>query len=417
MKMMRLLTNYFNLPSAEEDLKILKRILREYQCEDLTVSDELLEYLCDTAKTHRKNTEVLVITCHIVSNLALDENHALSLIEFGIIGHLAKILKDHQNQRRLVWKCTSALWNLCRPVGISNKIPSVLPKLVLECLLINQHCPKAAHTCFGALSNLALCKPTEVSALITSDHFQTLIEIVWRYRDVSNVTGHFGAMIANISVVENVAQMCVENDCVRTILNCLKHCEEKESVKHLVAALHNISDVAQFPYYFADCRGIEIIRNIKFVTDNEIEEFIAGMFELSSMPSKAINSLHIACVSCDLMLVVDLLKRYGKLEDTDLEGKTALQLAIENENSEIVQLLVASGANIEQELYEQVEKHETLNAIIPFIKKGAAIRAKSERKFVNTMLGTRPKINKDVCSIVTECIPGVDLLLVLQSST
>lgn len=414
MKMMKLLSNYFKLPNTEEEIQTLKNILKEYQMGNLDVSEDLLNYLCTVAKNNRKHNEILVITCHIVSNLALDEDYALFLIEMGIIDILTKMLHDHQGDRRLVWKCTSALWNLCRPVGIANQIPSCLPRLVLECLLENQHCPKATHTCFGALSNLALCKPNEVSNLITSKHFDEILQIVWKYKDVANVTGHFGAMIANISVVENIARICVENDAVRVIINCLNNCDEKESVKHLVAALHNISDVPQFPYYFCDCKGIEILLGLELSSDIEIIEFINGMFELSSMPSSAKTSLQIACVCCDLMLVVDLLKRNGDLTATDSNGKNCLQLAIEHKKGETIQLLLASGAKLNQKTFREIEQNEEMKCLIPFIEKGTAIRMKSERKFLNTMLGSRRKINKDVCSIVTECIPGVDLLLVLQ---
>jgi len=412
--MLRHLLNYIKGNNAEADLKIVKEILSQYQSKELEVTDELLHYLCNVSKIHKNESELLVIACHMISNLALNESHAMVMIEQGIIKTLAKILKCNKYRNKLVWKCTSALWNLCRPVGIEQHIPDYLPELIFECLVINEDFARAMHTCFGALSNLALVKPAELSAIMNQETVNIMLRIVWKYRFVENITGHFGAMVANISVVEEIAGLWVENDCVRILIECLKINESKEGVKHLIAALHNISDVSLFTHNICDCKGIETLREIAKTHDHEIMDFINGIFELARMPVHATSSLQVAVCSLDLIIVVDLLKRHGDIDLKTLDGKTALELALLHKNGPIAQLLLASGAKFDQNSYEDKNERCDVEEMLPFITKGKSIRFRSQRKFTKVMLKSRPKINADVCQLMTECIPGVDLLLVLQ---
>ena len=59
-----------------------------------------------------------IIACHLISNISLQEEYAMYMIAKGIIKNLTFLLLQNQKHSKLVWKCTSALWNLCRPTGI-----------------------------------------------------------------------------------------------------------------------------------------------------------------------------------------------------------------------------------------------------------------------------------------------------------
>jgi len=398
----------------EEILKV-KEILEKYQHEELIVDDDLLQYLCDTAKVSHcacKTPELPIITCHIISNLALNEDHALFMINCGIIRSLTNLLKVFKGKDKLIWKCTSAIWNLCRPVDIEQHIPDELPQLIFECLDASRTFPKSVHTCFGALSNLALVKPDETAEIFTEKVLIIMSNIVYEFKDVSMITGHFGAMVANISVNSTVANKFVENDLIRILIECLKQTDERSSVKHIVAAIHNLSDIPLFCYFLCDCQGVEVLRNIQNEFGEDISDFVVGVFELASLPTGATTSLQVAVMCCDLTTTIEILKQNGGLEIKTLENKTALDLAIENNKYEIVRFLLATGAKFDQKCF--VAKGEEGEIMSRYICMGRALRFQSTQALTEIMHSSHPKLNKDVASIVTNCIPGVDLLLVLD---
>lgn len=398
--------------NLDDEISVVKGILENYQNENLEVSDQLLRYLCDLTKFSCDEVELPIITCHIISNLALDENYAVIMIQLGVIRNLTKLLAKHNKNSKLVWKCTSAIWNLCRPVDIEDYIPVTLPGLVFECLVTNLDFKKAVHTSFGALSNLALVKPAETGNIFTEKNMEIMAVIVKKYRNVNMIAGHFGAMVANIAVNAQVANKFVNNNFIEILFQCLQETTERSSVKHLVAAVHNMSDIQSFCDYLCEAQGVELLRKIQIDYNDEISEFVNGIFDLSSLPQSATTSLHASVVSCDISMTIDLLKRFGKLETKDLEGKTALQLAIDSDKYETVQLLVASGAEGKHCVLKEGGEGKSMKR---YIDHGTELRFESIQMLKNMVLFSQPKANVDICSVINACIPGVELLLILQN--
>lgn len=416
--MMNSLFKYFTSQrNIREDMDNLSLILDDYQNENLVIDENLLNYVIECAECYAHNKTLILICCHIISNIALNENHATYLISHNIMQHLNSILVVHSSNYKVVWKCNSAIWNLCRPNDIQDFIPE---ELIENVFLALKNCcdnPKSVHTSFGALSNLALCKPNQFATIFDEEKMETILNIVWRFRNSHLIGGHFGALVANMSVIGDIALRCVKLNFVSVLINCVKNIKDEEGIKHVTAALHNLSDVKKFPAYLCDCKGIETLRQIQNEhPEGEITTFIDGIFELACLPRHATTSLHAAAACCEITSILTLLKRGMDMEEADLENHTALDIALLNNNGEIAQLLIASGANMNQELFEQEAMMEAnqKEEMLHYINKGNIIRNRSIHTMNKIINEIHPKLCADICNLVTQSVPGVDLLLVLQ---
>jgi len=403
--------------NAQKDTDNLSEILDSFQQGILDVDNILLDYIIDCARIYTNKRSIVLLCCHIISNLALDEHHASYMVTNHIMVHLNTIMIVHNQRHKVVWKCSSAIWNLCRPNDISMYIPDSTIESVLLAL---QNCcdnPKSTHTSLGALSNLALCKPDIFAQTFTEAKMEQLLKIVWRYKTSALINGHFGALVANMSVIGDIAFRCVKLGYVNVLIHCLNFITEEDGIKHVTAALHNLSDVKKFPTYLCDCRGVEVLREIQEKhPEGEISTFIDGIFELAELPGSAVTSLHVAAARCHLTTVLTLLKRNMDIETPDIQGYTAVDIALSHQNGEVVQFLIASGAQFNEQKFENNTTLTTNDkeSMLRYVQKGSVIRARSIRKMNTTLLKYTPGLCEDLCNLVTSSVPGVDLLLVLQ---
>jgi len=227
------------------------------------------------------------------------------------------------------------------------------------------------------------------------------------------------ASVANMSIIGNVAIRCVHLNYISVLINCVKviNDDDEDGAKHLIAALHNLSDVKKFPEYLCDCKGVEVLRETQsYYPEGEILAFIDGIFESAELPTDAMTSLQVSAACCGLTTALLLLKRGINIEEVDLQGNTALDIALKSKNGEIAQLLIASGAEFDQSTFEHESSIETMHKkeMLRYIKKGKNIRIRSIDTMHKVLYKSQPKLCKDVCTLVTSCVPGIDLLLVLQ---
>lgn len=244
-------------------------------------------------------------------------------------------------------------------------------------------------------------------------NIEQIKKIIYIFKHNDIIVGHFGALVANIAVVLDVAKRFVDNGLIKIVLGCLKITTEREAAKHLVAAIHNLSDVEQFVCCLCDCGGIEILRSIEENFDDEIQNLVVGIFQLGSLPSTVTTSLHASVMCCSIETVVDVLQKFGHLEEKDSEGKTSLELALENKKYKVVQILLGSGANLNKTVAEKMCDDDQDEEMESSIRLGKAIRCSTKQSLQKIIFESQPKINADVCSLVHDCIPGVDLLLEL----
>jgi len=414
-KMLSGIFGFLTKRDVQKDLDGLKKMLEHFQSDNLIINEELLQTLVTLVNIHYKQRKIVLIGCHVMSNIALDEHHAIAMIQKGAAKALCKVLKKHEGDSRVVWKASSALWNLCRPQNIATHIPKQCADLVFNCLVNNATSSRATHTCLGALSNLALVCPNIFKKVMNIKNLQALRRIIQRYKAVSEICGHFGALVANMSVCAELAEACVSLEFVDLLISCLEQGNLKtdEAVKHVVAALHNLSDVAEFNSHLCLAEGVEILRQVQRDHEGEISDFVEGIFDLGGLPMHATTSLHVAVVCCHLPVIVQLLKKSViDIEELDRQSKTALDLALASGIGETVELLIASGANISCDSADMLEE-EQMRAMKRYVKRGKSHRFRSQNK-MRSLVRDNAKLVNDMGTVVTSYIAGVDLLLVLQ---
>lgn len=412
------ISGIFKARVATEDEKMLKKCLEKVQNETFNPSEKELIEIVAMCKAHIHQRHIVLLVCHIISNLALNEQFALFLIQYKTAKYLQRILKVYLNDSKVVWKCTSAIWNLCRPnQHPADCIPWNLPYTVYQALILNANNSRTVHTCFGALSNLALVKAEVFGECIDEEKIRFMLETAWRYRRSKSITGHFAAMVANMAVITDIAQMCVNNGYIPLLVHTMKLKQDEESVKHAVAALHNLSDCESFVDCIVSCKGVEHLHTAKnhYDSSNDIYSFIDGIFELSSMPIDIQSSWFMAVGKADIMTVVKMLRGHADV-NVSINGKTALQVAAEANRGSVVELLLAAGA--QEKSIENIQTEGT--QLAQFIKQGKTIRKESQATLTNCLKTsktcTENKVCTDVLSLVVDHVHGFDLLVTLDAA-
>ena len=74
----------------------------------------MLKFLVKSTRRYRKDPRVMLRVCHAISNISFDIAPATSLVNLKTIKYLHSGLKFHKHDGKVVWKCCSAIWNLCR---------------------------------------------------------------------------------------------------------------------------------------------------------------------------------------------------------------------------------------------------------------------------------------------------------------
>jgi len=410
------LLNYFTPNTFENDFDFLKSTLDTLENDELECTHELLHQISRILKKHYKNRVLCILCSHIISCIALEETHASMLIECGAIKILCKVLKYHQHDGRVVWKSAPALWNLFRPQNISQHIPNDCAEIIFTCLVCNVTSSRAVDTTLGALSNLSLVRPELIQRIMTQDNLVRLKLIMRSYKNHDDICGHFGALVANMCVHPNLAKECIRFGYVHLLFSILKKgkIQSEESIRHIMAALHNLADVPHFTEIVCKVKGVELLTTFREKYE-ESSHFIQGVYELANFPFSATTSLHVASACCDIETVAYLLKNSDcDINELDLEGKTACDNAWLSESGSILELLVASGAEFNYKKCEKLEEKAQQKM------RNHALRGKYHKKHAKKVLETLVKQNtcliKDMGCVVTDFIPGPEKLLVLSQS-
>jgi len=249
---------------------------------------------------------------------------------------------------------------------------------------------------------------------MTRSNMRQLLTIIQRYKFASEICGHFGALVANMSVCAELAAACVEMGYIDVLVHCLKTADidNEEANKHLVAALHNLSDINEFTPRLCLAYGVECLRNIQESFDGEIPEFVAGIFELGGLPTSCTTSLQVAAVCCDITVVVDILKN-SDIDAVTFDEKSACDLALENSCEDVVELLLGAGAQFNKNVFESLDE-DTQIKMSRCVRRGNNLRVTSQNR-MQAIVTRTSKMVCDVGQVVTEFIPGVELLLVMET--
>jgi len=254
------------------------------------------------------------------------------------------------------------------------------------------------------------------SSLKTQENLIKLKMVMRTFKNHNDICGHFGALVANMCVHPNLAKECIRIGYVHLLFSILKKgkIQSEESIRHIMAALHNLADVPHFTEIVCKVKGVEILKTFREKYE-ESTDFIQGVYELANFPFSATTSLHVASACCDIQTVAYLLKHSDcDINERDLDGKTACDNAWIAESGSVLELLVASGAEFNYKKCEKLEGRAQKKM------KNYALRGAYHKKHAKRVLETLVKQNtcliKDMGCVVTDFIPGAEKLLVLSQS-
>jgi len=396
----------------ENDFNTAQVLFKQLQKNEVEISDQLLQEIVAILRRNIRDRRIALLTTHMISNIALTPENATKLCQIDAIESIFVLLEVHQIDNRVIWKSASALWNLFT-VGssgsnISSRIPADAVERLMKCL--ERDCGEhATHTLIGALGNLVLILPQSFINTMTIESMRFLGNIAQLCKKDS-IRAHYGALVANMASTEALAELCVQSGQVEVVITLFRDQDitSVEAMKHLSAALHNLSDVEGFAKHLCSCEGIEVLHQMIMRMEPEVTQLLDGIFNLSPLPREATTSLHAATVCCDVHVITKLMcSPNACVNERDMEGKTACDRAIQREMGGVVEIMVAAGAEW------TVSMEEISNAMKMHLQNGMHHRHQSQ-KMMNSLISKNARLVNDMGGIVTSYIPGVDVLLVLQ---
>jgi len=393
--------------NGTDRLEAYKFLVDTVGLKNTNVEHRTMNKILEICKKYVKDEKLIHVGCHCISNLALMMENAMYLLTQNALVTLSMILKCHEYHSKIIWKAASAIWNLVRPSQIAAFIPDDLANLIFEVLKIHHHDSRVVYTCIGSLSNLAIALEDFCSVFV--DHRINLIHVLaqkYGDRSESKIMTHIASLIANVAVDHDIAGKCAESGFVEIFLNKIKDCVENGMlVKHACAALHNMADTPKFLELFVSSEGLEVLnfceRNM--MIEGEVAFYIDGIKQLAEIPDSCKHSIHV-CAEKDMLSILLHLLEKTDLHVKNQSNETCLDIAIRLENQKMIEFLVAAGSNMKQ-VCNNKENSETLKSIC----NGLRTRKYVKNEF-NAILKNCTKLNSDVSNIISNFLPGIDLL-------
>lgn len=404
----------FGAKNTDADLGKLKAMQVQTQMATFQPSAEFMKTVAKLLRKYPRESAFAYMASHIISVVALEEENAISLLELGVFKSLTSLLIFHSKNPRVLVKVCAAMWNLLGVDEASDKVPKKCFMYLWQTIMRHQSSERVIHTALGALSNLALVAPSIIQ--LRSKCLRKLKHIFKMHKNNTQICNHFGALIANLCVNWNVAEKCIRVGYVSVLVDILHSAKDSEVAKHVLAAIHNLSDATNFKKHLCLHQGIEIFERIQASFNApEIEEYIEGIYAQASIPRSSTSSLHVAVVSCSISVVVNILMKYNDTMDVlDREGNTACDLAMREGHAKVVELLVASGATYKTNIYAEIDDSLKKEEMVKSVHRGTNHRAKSH-SVMNSLVTDNTKLIQNMGEVVTDFIPGVEVLLMLKN--
>merc|ERR1711916_356513 len=338
------------IDSAISDIKALgkKQVNGEESLKDI---QKILFYM-----KQYQNIQIQRVSCHALSNLAMQVVAARWIIQKGGFELIKKALYKYSSDHKLCWLASCAIWNLARPPTNRNIIGKTGCKLMLKVLNDHADREKVTNTAIGALSNLSLLESLK-DYIASPKNLKIILNVMSKYLSKSSIsvmTSGTG-LIANLAVSDEHATTLVENDVIDVLLKLLlwEHQHNKiqqnnnnsnpttETLfRNTCAALNNLGTAPEFLNKLLLSRGIEVL--YKFLSLHKDNELYFNLLEnclvnIDCDPNKTTTSFHIAAFHNKLDILKYLIKQYYNfnLDTKDQNGMTPLDYAmiINNNNN------------------------------------------------------------------------------------
>jgi hypothetical protein len=336
-----------SIDAAISDIKALgkKQVNGEESLKDI---QKILFYM----KSYQ-NIQIQRVSCHALSNLAMQVVTARWIIQKGGFELIKKALYKYSSDHKLCWLASSAIWNLARPPTNRNIIGKTGCKLMLKVLSEHSDREKVTNTAIGALSNLSLLESLK-DYIASSKNLKIILSVMAKYLSKSSISvmTSGAGLIANLAVSDEHATTLVENDVIPVLLKLLlwehKHNNSGNNpttetlFRNTCAALNNLVTASEFLNKLLLSRGIEVL--YKFLTLHKDNELYFNLLEnclvnIDCDPNKTTTSFHIAAFHNKLDILKYLIKGYYNfsLDTKDGNGMTPLDYAMINNTSSLQQ--------------------------------------------------------------------------------
>lgn len=280
-------------------------------------------------KKYSDSLHVQRVACHALSNLAMQVVVARWIVQKGGFNLIKKCLNKFQDDHKLCWLGSSAIWNLARPPANRSVIGSDGVKLMLKMLRIHREKEKVTNTSIGALSNLSLCDKLK-NIIAEPSHIETILSVLQFYstKQSSSVMTSGAGLVANLAVSDHHASLLVQKQSLPVLLQLLDwKCESMDDTlyRNTCAALNNMVTAESFLDEFLKARGVESIFAFLKVNNHDLytnllENCLINIEVDTSTPT---TSLHLCSLHGRFDILNYLLKKYplSQLNEKDSKKK------------------------------------------------------------------------------------------------
>eukprot|EP01083_Nonionella_stella_P026772 73715_1 len=332
-------------------------------------------------KKYSNSLHVQRVSCHALSNLAMQVVVARWIVQKGGFNLIKKALLRFEDDHKICWLGSSAVWNLARPPANRSVIGQEGVKLMLRMLKNHRDKEKVTNTSIGALSNLSLCDSLK-NVIAQQQNIELILSVLSEYvdkRSLSVMTSGAG-LVANLAVSDDHANTMVTKNSIRVMLQLLdwsgNHVDDT-LYRNTCAALNNMVTATHFLDSFLESKGVETVFEFLNKNDNDLYSSLLEncLVNIEVDVDEHTTSYHLCAQHGRLQILKQLVEEnsFDDLDVTDSKNMTCLDYAISAKNIEIVQFLSKCGAtkyqqNILSDNSDENERKKILSAISSGIK-------------------------------------------------
>lgn len=369
-------------------------------------------------KKYSDSLHVQRVACHAISNLAMQVVIARWIVQKGGFQLIRKCLLKFEEDYKLCWLASSAIWNLARPPANRAHIGSEGVRLMINVLKKHHDKEKVTNTTIGALSNLSLCDSLKLEVAQESN-LKLIVEVLGEYstkRSVTVLTSGAG-LIANLAVSDEFAETVVNMNALPIVLQLLKWERSGDDTLHrnACAALNNMVTAARFVDSFLEHKGVEQVyeflqSNDKELYNNLLENCLVNM-EVDV--GQQTTSLHLCALHGKEEILKNLVSAQELVEfdATDSKNMTALDYAISAKHVSIIKFLSKCGATkFQQNILADNSNEKEREQIERAIEEGRTIRKQIIKDHETTFVASLPAVPVDICKVMVEFNSVVSML-------
>lgn len=353
--------NRFRVVNSAQVKDAIKRLTIALSEDDLqdTQKVQLMKQLLHIMQKHRGELEIQRISCHALSNIAMDLEYAMCLLHLEAHKYLLDALKEFIHvDWKVCWLACSALWNLARPEQTRSFFCPKIINMIFEVIARYGDKPKVMNTCLGSLSNLSLSDPLK-REVGSCRRLQCILNYLNSYTYDGPIASTGCGLLANLAVNDVVAQKLINLNTLHVVgkigANYFdgKLSEPQSNFqKNLTASISNLSTCATYKRHCVRHRIVELLFScIDRFFDPEIQGLAWNALASLNLPASQeqmpgrTTSMHIACAEGWLEDVKNLLYHHGDflLTMKDFRGHLPIHHARENRHYDIIELLVSIG--------------------------------------------------------------------------